>query len=84
MRTFRKIKTFGINTVAGATGGKSNEATLFICGSIAGNVTIQSLAPDGSLVYVGPIALSANQSMIYPAYTYGWTAGVTMSAYELF
>jgi hypothetical protein len=83
MRTFRKIKAFGISTT-GATGGKNNEATMFVCGAAAANVTVQSLQPDGSLVYVGPLSLSANQSLIYPAFTYGWTASASVSAYELF
>jgi hypothetical protein len=83
MRTFRKIKSFGINST-GATGGKSNEATMFICGGSNANLTVQSLQPNGSLVYVGPISLVANQSLIYPAFTYGWTASANISAYELF
>jgi hypothetical protein len=83
MRTFRKIKAFGIGTT-GATGGKNNEATMFVCGAANTNLTVQSLQPDGSLVYVGPFVLSANQSLIYPAFTYGWTASANMSGYELF
>jgi hypothetical protein len=83
MRTFRKIKSFGISTT-GATGGKNNEATMFVCGGAAANLTVQSLQPNGNLVYVGPIALAANQSLIYPAFTYGWTASANVSAYELF
>lgn len=82
MRTFKKIKSFGTGT--GYTGGKSNEAILFICGSVAGSVTVQSLQPSGSLAYVGPINLTANQGFIYPAFAYGWTASQSMSAYELF
>lgn len=83
MRTFRKIKAFGIGTT-GATGGKNNEATMFVSGPTNTNLTVQSLQPDGSLVYVGPIVLAANQSLIYPAFTYGWTASANISAYELF
>lgn len=83
MRTFRKIKAFGTATT-GATGGKNNEAVMFVCGGAAANITVQSLQPDKSLVYVGPISLAANQSLIYPAYAYGWTASGNVSAYELF
>lgn len=83
MRTFKKIQAFG-TTTAGATGGKNNEATLFVCGAVAANLTIQSLSPDGSIVYVGPISLAANQSLIYPAFTYGWTASQAVSGYQLF
>ena len=83
MRTFRKLKEFG-TTVAGATGGKSNEGVLFVNGGVAGTLTVQSLAPTGAITYVGPITLGANQTLIYPIFTYGWTASQAMKAYELF
>jgi hypothetical protein len=82
MRTFRKIKSFGTGT--GFTGGKTNEAILFVCGATPSSVTVQSLTPSGSLVYVGPISLTASQGFIYPAFAYGWTASSSVSAYELF
>lgn len=82
MRTFRKIESFGTGT--GFTGGKNNEAILFVCGAVASSVTVQSLTPSGSLVYVGPINLTGNQGFIYPAFAYGWTASASVSAYELF
>jgi hypothetical protein len=81
MRTFRKIKSFGSGT--GATGGKNNEGTLFICGAVGTTVTVQSLTPDGNIAYVGPITLAANQSFIYPIFAYGWTAGASVTAYQL-
>lgn len=83
MRTFRKLKEFG-TTVAGATGGKSNEGVLFVNGAAINTITIQSLAPTGAITYVGPISLGANQTLIYPIFTYGWTASQAMKAYELF
>jgi hypothetical protein len=83
MRTFRKLKSFG-TTSAGMTGGKNNEAVMFICGGSATTITIQSLEPNGNIVSVGPLTLAANQSFIYPAFVYGWTAGASVTAYELF
>ena len=83
MRTFRKLKEFG-TTVAGATGGKSNEGVLFVNGLTASTVTVQSLAPTGAITSVGPIALGSNQTLIYPIFTYGWTASQALKAYELF
>lgn len=83
MRTFKNTKSFG-TAATGFTGGKANEAVLFVCGSSATTLTVQSLAPDGSLVYVGPISLAANQALLYPAFAYGWTAGAAVTAYELF
>jgi hypothetical protein len=83
MRTFRKLKEFG-TTASGATGGKSNEGVLFVNGAVSGTLTVQSLAPTGSIIYVGPISFGANQTLIYPIFTYGWTASQAMKAYELF
>lgn len=83
MRTFRKLKEFG-TTVAGATGGKSNEGVLFVNGGVLSLLTIQSLSPTGAITYVGPITLGSNQTLIYPIFTYGWTASQAMKAYELF
>jgi hypothetical protein len=82
MRTFRKIQSFGSGT--GATGGKNNEGALFVCGGVATTLTVQSLTPQGSIAYVGPISLAANQSFIYPIFAVGWTAGATVTAYQLF
>lgn len=85
MRTFKKLKQFGGGT-AGATGGKNNEALLVInrTGGVQ-NITIQSLSPTGSLVYVGPINMTNNQSFIYPMFAYGWTASASgFDVYELF
>ena len=83
MRTFRKLKSFGTAST-GATGGKNNEAVMFVCGGSGTTITIQSLAPNGNIVSVGPLTLAANQSFIYPAFVYGWTAGASVTAYELF
>jgi len=83
MRTFRKLKEFG-TTVDGATGGKSNEALLFVNGAVAGTLTVQSLDPTGAITSVGPISLGANQTLIYPIFAYGWTASQAMKAYQLF
>lgn len=85
MRTFKKLKQFGSGT-AGATGGKSNEGLLVInrVGTTQ-TVTIQSLTPEGSLAYVGPISILNNQSFIYPIFAYGWTASASgFQVYELF
>jgi len=83
MRTFRKVKQFG-TTSAGATGGKSNEGLLFVCGGSATTVTVSSYGATGGFVSVGPISLVANQSFIYPIQAYGWTAANTVTGYELF
>jgi hypothetical protein len=85
MRTFKKIRQFGGGT-AGATGGKSNEA-LLIVNRTGGTqtVTIQSLTPEGSLAYVGPISVANAQSFIYPIAAYGWTASASgFDVYQLF
>jgi hypothetical protein len=83
MRTFKKVKAFGTGT--GYTGGKSNEAILFQnAQTLATSVTIQSLTPQGSIQYVGPFSISANQNFIYPIFAYGWTASASIRAYELF
>ena len=83
MRTFRKTKAFNTSST-GATGGKNNEAILFVCGGAGTTITVQSLHPNGSLVPVGPISLTANQALLYPAFAYGWTSGAAVNAYELF
>jgi hypothetical protein len=85
MRTFKKVKSFGTG-VAGATGGKSNEAILLsnTSGSTR-TVTVQSIDPDGNLVYVGPFSLVNNQTFIYPIFAYGWTgSGTGVNGWELF
>lgn len=84
MRTFRKVKTFGNGTNSGATAGKSNEAVLLVNGGAATTVTFQCYNPNGSTFSVGPIAMAASQSMIWPVQTYGWTAAAGISGYELF
>lgn len=83
MRTFRKVKAFG-TTSAGATGGRTNEGILLVCGGAATTVTVYSYDTTGSTSPVGPISLVANQSFIYPITAYGWTAGNTVTGYELF
>jgi hypothetical protein len=83
MRTFRNLKSFGSATT-GITGGFNNEAVMFVCGGAGTSITVQSRAPDGSIVSVGPLTIAANQSFIYPAYVYGWTAGAAVTAYEMF
>lgn len=85
MRTFKKIQSFGAG-LTGATGGKSNEAILFLNTSGgAANITVQSLNPQGNIERVGPFNLANNQSFIYPLFAYGWTGSAAgISAWQLF
>lgn len=85
MRTFKKVRPFGNGTNSGATAGKSNEAVLLVNGAaVSTSVTFQCYNPNGSTFSVGPIAIAASQSLIWPVQTYGWTAAAGISGYELF
>jgi hypothetical protein len=85
MRTFRKMKQFG-SSGAGATGGKNNEAVLVQNPTLTTQtVTLQCLAPDGSLVFVGPLNIPTNSIVLYPFFTYGFTGSTAaLNVYELF
>jgi hypothetical protein len=85
MRTFRKIKTFGTAGSTGATGGICNEAILIQnTQASTTNVTVQSLDPNKNIVYVGPLPIGANSSLIYPIFAYGWTSSAAITVYQLF
>jgi hypothetical protein len=85
MRTFRKMRQFG-SSGTGATGGKSNEALLVQNPTATTQtVTLQCLAPDGSITYVGPLNIPTNSLVVYPFFTYGFTGSTAgLKAYELF
>jgi hypothetical protein len=86
MRTFNLIKQFGVIDGNSAFGGKGSEAALFINrGAATTSITVQAFATTGLTLSVGPLQIAANQSFIFPAKVYGWTAGNTgIRAYELF
>jgi hypothetical protein len=85
MRTFRKMRKLGTSGT-GATGGKNNEAVLVQNPTASTQtVTLQCLAPDGSLVSVGPLNLPTNSITLYPFFTYGFTGSTAaLNVYELF
>jgi hypothetical protein len=84
MRTFNNVKLLGTGT-DGATGAKRNEAALIRNGSGTNTITIQCFDPEGAIVFVGPLSLNANTSVIWPMTVYGFTASsANVSVYELF
>jgi len=84
MRTFNNVKFFGTGT-AGATAAKQNEAILIRNGTGTNTVTLQCMDPNGAIVPVGPLSVSANTAVIWPTYVYGFTASsANVTVYELF
>lgn len=84
MRTFNNVKLLGTGT-GGATGAKHNKAALARNGTGTNTITFQCFDPEGSIVYVGPLSMSANTSIIWPTTIYGFTASsANVSVYELF
>jgi hypothetical protein len=85
MRTFKRMSIFGTAGSTGATGGKSNEAILIQnTQATTTNVTIQSFDANRNIVYVGPLPIGANSSLIYPVFAYGWTASAAITVYQLY
>jgi hypothetical protein len=86
MRTFNLVKQFGVIGGNSADSGKNNEAILFINrGAAATSITVHAFGTQGYTAAVGPFQIATNQTFIFPAAAYGWTAGNTgIRAYELF
>ena len=51
----------------------------------ATSLTVHAFGTQGYTAAVGPFQIATNQTFIFPAAAYGWTAGNTgIRAYELF